>query len=348
MNRRDTPFSGEVPRLLDVDPLDSLGMLEFLSATGSLPVRLTHIGHVGGGGTFMTNASEASVQALWRHPVKSMRGELVSQAEFTKGGLVGDRAYALIDVETGKVVSAKSVRLFPALLECEAAFESPPMLASQPPAARITLPNGVVTTSESPDVDHVLSEFFGRSVTLAQSAPEDFTIDMYHPNIADVDPEGRLDTVVEQKLGSAFFAERGIASPLPIGSFLDLFPVSVLTTSTLEWLTELSPQSHFDNRRFRMNVIVESEHEGFVENAWVGHQIALGDTVRLRVTSPDTRCVMTTLAQGDLPRDNNILRTLVQHNKIDLGPSAAYPCAGVYAVVESPGTVRRGDSVAIN
>ena len=74
----------------------------------------------------MTNASEVSVQALWRFPVKSMRGEPVSQVEITKEGLVGDRAYALIDVETGKVVSAKSVRIYPALLECEAAFASPP------------------------------------------------------------------------------------------------------------------------------------------------------------------------------------------------------------------------------
>ena len=63
-----------------------------------------------------------SVTALWRFPLKSMRGERLEQAEFTERGLVGDRAYALIDADTGKVVSAKSVRLFPDLFGCQAAL----------------------------------------------------------------------------------------------------------------------------------------------------------------------------------------------------------------------------------
>lgn len=56
-----------------------------------------------------------SVTALWRFPVKSMTGEQLEQAELTRQGFVGDRAYALIDANTGKLVSAKSVRLFPDL-----------------------------------------------------------------------------------------------------------------------------------------------------------------------------------------------------------------------------------------
>ena len=67
-----------------------------------------------------------SVKELWRFPVKSMQGEQLEQAEFTARGVVGDRAYALIDVSTGKVVSAKSVRLFAGLLGCRAAFVEPP------------------------------------------------------------------------------------------------------------------------------------------------------------------------------------------------------------------------------
>jgi uncharacterized protein YcbX len=54
-----------------------------------------------------------------------MRGERLEAAELTERGLVGDRAYALIDAETGKVVSAKSVKLFPDLFGCQAAYVEP-------------------------------------------------------------------------------------------------------------------------------------------------------------------------------------------------------------------------------
>jgi uncharacterized protein len=294
-----------------------------------------------------TSKIVGSVTGLWRFPVKSMRGERIEQAELTGRGLVGDRAYALIDADTGKVVSAKSVRLFPEMLGCQAAFVEPPQSGRELPPVRITLPDGATVTSDSNDVDSALSAYFRRNVNLARSAPEDFTIDMYHPDIEDLDPAGNRDTVVEQKLGSAYFAQDGLASPVPVGSFFDLFPVSVLTTSTLEQLSKLRPQTIFDERRFRMNVIVGAKEEGFVENDWVGHELAIGDEVRLSVAQPDSRCVMTTLAQDELPKDTEVLRMLVQHNRIQVGVAGSSPCAGVYAVVEARGTMRTGDRVAL-
>jgi len=236
-----------------------------------------------------TNSVVGSVARLWTFPVKSMRGERIEQGEFTDRGLVGDRAYALIDAETGKVASAKSVRLFPDLFGCRAAFVEPPRLNGELPSVRITLPDGGSVTSDSGDVDRVLSAFFKRDVTLAQAAPEDYTIDQYHPDVEDADPAGYRDTVVEQKLGSAFFAEAGVPSPVQVGSFFDLFPVSVLTTSTLDRLSEIQPNISFDERRFRMNVIVGTEEAGFVENDWVGRELAIGDGVRLSVALPDPR-----------------------------------------------------------
>ena len=294
-----------------------------------------------------TNSKIGSVARLWMFPVKSMRGEQIEQAEFTDRGLVGDRAYALLDADTGKVVSAKSVRLFPDLFGCQAAFVEPPVLDGELPPVRISLPDGSSVTSDSGDVDRVLSAFFRRDVTLARAAPVDFTIDQYHPDVEDADPAGYRDTVVEQKLGSAFFAEAGLSSPVPVGSFFDLFPVSVLTTSTLDQLNELQPNSSFDERRFRMNVIVATEEGGFVENNWVGRELAIGDAVRLNVALPDPRCVMTTLAQGELPRDTDVLRALVQHNRLQVGDAGRFPCAGVYAVVQAPGAVRTGDRVSL-
>jgi len=295
----------------------------------------------------MTDQRVGSLRELWRFPVKSMQGEQLDQAEFTSHGIVGDRAYALVDQSTDKVVSAKSARLFGGLLGCGATFVEPPRPEGELPAVRITLPDGTSVTSDSGESERVLSGFLRRDVSLARVAPENFTIDQYHPDVEDVDPAGHRDTVVEAKLGAALFAQIGAPSPVPEGSFFDAFPVSVLTTSTMTRLNELQPASRFDARRFRMNVIVDTEDAGFVENGWIGQRLAIGDAVRFDVTMPDPRCVMTTLAQDDLPGDTEVLRALVKHNRLDLGEMGHYPCAGVYAVVGTPGTIRTGDRVSI-
>jgi hypothetical protein len=286
-----------------------------------------------------------SVTELWRFPVKSMKGEQLQEATVTERGVLGDRAYALIDAETGKVASAKNVKLFPDLLACRAAFIEAPRVGRETPPVRIDLPNGRLVTSDSSEVDRALSAYCRRDVKLARVAPDDFTIDQYHPDGEGADPGGNRDTVVEQKLGAALFGALGMESPVPAGAFFDVFPLSLLTTSTLARLNELRPQSRFEQRRFRMNMIVRTEQPGFVENGWVGHQFGLGDRARINVALLDPRCVMTTLAQDDLLQDTDVLRTLVRHNRMQVGDLGQFPCAGVYAVVAVPGTVRTGDNV---
>ena len=208
--------------------------------------------------------------------------------------------------------------------------------------------NGTVLRSDAAEVDRALSMYFKRNVALRRAAPRDFTIDQYHPDVEGADPGGSRDVVVSQKLGSALFASLGLESPVPVGSFLDVCPISLLTSSTLARLTELHPQSSFDVRRFRMNMILRTERLGLIENEWVGHALAMGDVTRLSVALLDPRCVMVTLAQGDLPKDTDVLRTIVHHNRVQVGDLGKFPCAGVYAVVITPGTLRIGDQVVLH
>jgi uncharacterized protein len=294
------------------------------------------------------NSSEhvGTIRALWRFPVKSMLGEELDAADVSEGGIVGDRAFALVDRETGKVASAKHPKTWPNLLACRAAFVEPPGPGEELPPARIDLADGNSVLSDAADVDAVLSRFFGRDLELARAAQNGYTIDQYHPDEENFDPEGHRDEVVEAQLGAAFFNSRGLPSAVPEGSFFDLFPLSVLTTSSLERLGELEPQSRFDARRFRMNVIVDSPARGFVENAWLGRTLAIGHDVRVGVAMPDPRCVMPSLAQEDLPRDPQILKALAKHNRIDVA-GALYPCAGVYAVAEGTGKIRKDDRVSL-
>ena len=70
---------------------------------------------------------------------------------------------------------------------------------------------------------------------------------------------------------------------------------------------------------------------------WIGKRLRIGGAVlSIRLTCP--RCVMTTHGFADLPRDPRIMRRLVK---------AASGNLGVYGVVETPGDVRRGDSIQL-
>src|SRR5829696_4401730 len=98
-----------------------------------------------------------SVVSLWRYPVKSMLGEELNAAEVTERGLLGDRAYALVDSSDGKVASAKNPRKWPQLFDFRAAFVDTPRSGATVPPVRITLPDGTVVTSEQSDLNQVLS-----------------------------------------------------------------------------------------------------------------------------------------------------------------------------------------------
>jgi uncharacterized protein YcbX len=273
-----------------------------------------------------------SLIALWRYPVKSMMGEELKAAAVTKGGLLGDRSYALVDSSDGKVASAKNPRKWPALFDFRAALADLPTNGMAMPPVRITLPDGTIVSGGQRDIHQILSTVLKRPVTLesveqAKSSAADAraaTAEEYWPDMKGLE---HRDTVTD--------------FGLPQGTFFDAASVHLLTTATLDRLRQLYPQGRLEARRFRPNMVIKTANDepGFLENAWIGRTIAIGDSVRLRVTGPCPRCVMTTLAQGDLPRDVGILRTAAQHNQANVG---------VYASVLQGGEVRLGDSVRLD
>jgi uncharacterized protein YcbX len=283
-----------------------------------------------------TNSELGTVLSLWRYPVKSMMGEELTMAEVGARGVTGDRAYGLVAVEDAKVASAKNPGKWPKLFAFRAAFVESPGQEVRPLSVRITLPDGRTVTSEQSDINEVLSKALGRNVILAVT--KDGTIagvrsampsgwaaqaEEYWP---DIDGRKHRDTTTD--------------FTLPAGTFFDGAIVHLVTTATFDRLRGLYPQGRFEAPRFRPNIIVRPSdgEQGFVEQAWIDHDIAIGEHVRLRITGPCARCVMTTLAQGDLPKDPGILRTAVQHNQGHVG---------VYAAVVQGGAIRRGDRVRL-
>src|ERR671914_544724 len=166
------------------------------SGAGSSATKAQRLPNSGG---LRMNSSEpvGTIRALWRFPVKSMLGDELDAADLTEGGVVGDRAYAIRDRETGKVASAKHSKRWPNLLDCRAAFVEPPGPGDEFPPVRIELSDGNSVLSDAADVDAVLSRFCGRDVELVRAAQNGYTIDQYHPDLENYDPEGHRDVIVD-------------------------------------------------------------------------------------------------------------------------------------------------------
>lgn len=177
---------------------------------------------------------------------------------------------------------------------------------------------------------------------LRAHASSNATFEEFWPDLDGLD---HRDTVTDEQA----------AEGAPFGSFFDYAVLRVVTTATLDYLGELNPQGRLEARRFRPNILVqthESSH-GFVENGWVGQTLRIGDEVRIKMTDPCPRRVMTTLAKGDLPEDPGILRTLARHNRVVGGeylcPDGVYAAsAGAWATLLVGGWIRRGDPVLVD
>jgi uncharacterized protein len=277
-----------------------------------------------------------SVVSLWRYPVKSMMGEELNASGVTQRGLLGDRAYALVDSSTEKVASAKNPRKWAKLFDFRATLAEPPRTGEKIPPVQVTLPDGTIVTSEQTDTNQILSSVLGREVTLQTREPaQREVVETTLPN-----PWTRSYEEYWPDMEDLAYRDSITHEEMPEGTFFDLAVIHILTTATIDRLRELYPQGRFEVRRFRPNIVVEpiSSEKGFVEDDWVGKTLLIGDEVRIDITDPCPRCVMTTLPQGDLPRDLGILRTAAQHNQVNVG---------VYGAVQQGGTIRRGDAVRV-
>ncbi|MGH7933579.1 MAG: MOSC domain-containing protein [Candidatus Binataceae bacterium] len=252
------------------------------------------------------------VSALWRYPVKSMRGEPLSEAMITENGTLGDRAWALRELKYGGIMSA---RTWAAMLALRARYRDEPG-ASASGTVVIDLPDGNSLRADDPAAAQVLSSLFRREVKLEQI------------RAARLSPE-ELEAVVT---GTMFPPNR---------DFFDEDVIHILATGTLAHLRRLHGPSDFDPRRFRANICVDTGDDGasgFVEDQWLGGMLEIGATARIAGIRPALRCAMTTHPQWNLPHDPAILRTAWEHHE-------AY--VGVFASVAMPGTVGIGDPVML-
>lgn len=276
------------------------------------------------------------VTAIWRYPIKSMMGEALPEAELGPLGIPGDRAWAIHDS-----VQLRGAKKFPALMQCRARYRREPDETATP--VDVVLPDGAKTASDAPDVDRLLSGFLGTEVTLCARRPasdrehyrrrEERTPEAAREALGREPDEPMPDFGIMPK--ELMDELRDYAAPL--GTYFDAYPIHLVTTSWLGALAEHNPSSRFEAERFRPNLVIETSEPGLVELGWCGERVRIG-SAELSCVVPTIRCSMTMHATGALPRDPQVLRTIVRETDQNVG---------IYATPDRPGLVRVGDSVEI-
>lgn len=281
--------------------------------------------------------SIGNLKSVYRYPVKSMAGESLSSVKLNAKGIPGDRAWAIRDEIQGSIRGAKK---FPELMRMSARYEEPPSDSGSSPA-EITLADGAKAGTADADIDSKLSSALGRSVTLWPLLPED-ALDHYRrgPSSND-DMEAELRAVFgrapdEPLPDLSVFPKELVEFESPPGTYFDAFPLTLMTTHSLNTMQQRAPDSNFDVRRFRPNLLIDtSSSDPFPELDWIGKTVTIGEAV-LDIALGCPRCSMTTHGFDDLPKDPTIMRALVREAGGNLG---------VYATVRQAGKIKVGDEL---
>lgn len=292
-------------------------------------------------GTYGEAMSDAVLDQIWRYPAKSMLGERVSSAEVTLAGLLGDRGWAVRDEVRGGIRGAKKIG---ELMHLGARYLAPPSERNASPHIEVSLPDGTRVSSADADVHARISAALDHEVTLWPLQPPD-DLDHYRRGAPDSD-----DLLVElrdlfQRTEDEPLPDLSVFPPeilefeSPPGTYVDAFPLLVMTTTSMRSLQELLPTSAIDLRRFRPNLLVEvgDDTASWPEVDWTGRRATIG-SVTVEFVTPCPRCVMITRAVEELPVDRAIMRTVVAEANQNLG---------IYATVVEPGTVAEGDVLTL-
>ncbi len=279
-----------------------------------------------------------TIREIWRYPVKGMAGEQVERCQLGPMGLAGDRIWALRDTVRAEIQSCK---FRPELLRCTARCSSDASEAGAPIA--VQFPDGAELDSDNPTINSRLSTLVGHASTLEALRPDaDSALFKRHRDGSErwLDELKATFERTDNEPLPEFFDDFPAAAAeyvsLP-GSFFLVTPFHLLTTATLAHLQSLHPVADWDRRRFRPNVVIDTEPglEGLVEQAWVGGKLQLGDAI-IDCVSTTPRCGAITRAQRDFGADTALLRTVVRE---------ADQNVGIYGSVTNPGELRTGDAI---
>jgi uncharacterized protein YcbX len=289
-----------------------------------------------------------TLQEIWRYPVKSMGGEAVTSAFLKPRGLAGDRCWSILDGETGEIRSAKR---WPGLLNFRAtlcAGEDIPDSGydADVPDVQVHCPDGVIVRGRDAAAAQQISTQLKKAVRLAP---------LVHPKNRDhyrpAKPrtwesiERDMDLLPGEALPESLSSQDEVIAAVsqfvtPPGTYVDAYPVHLLTTNALDYL---SHRGGVDAvlQRFRPNLLIEPTEQlpQMTENGWLDYRMQLGE-VRLHIHSRTLRCSMPARGQAwcdlaEQPAIGRAMRDLCERYM------------GVNVLVETAGRVSVGDELVL-
>ncbi|WP_119070893.1 MOSC domain-containing protein [Rubrobacter indicoceani] len=253
-----------------------------------------------------------TVGSLWRYPVKSMRGEEMEEVFVGFSGVYGDRHFAFKSPKRPKGFPYLTGREQEQMLRYRPGFRHPEKAAKPPNLESAeSLPPGINPVDASPG-EMMVDVLTPSGTTLA------------------VDDRGLTDLLNE-----------GVGEDLTLvrsdRALTDCRPVSLISYQTVARIGE-ELGSDLDHRRFRANIYLDLDGEGFGENEFVGKSLRVGDKAVVATIERDPRCKMISLDPDTGEHDPRVLRKVAQaHDNL----------AGVYCAVLVEGRVRKGDTVEL-
>lgn len=264
--------------------------------------------------------------AINRYPVKSCRGEALSEAVVEPWGLAGDRRWMVVDGDNNAVTA----REFPQLLFVRPQIVPDGIRLQAPGMAHIVVrrPNGPAST-----------------VTLfhRRPFPAAFADTAAHEWVSAV--VGRPCTFVYHDNPDGRPTNAEFSNPGDRVSLADGYPVLVTTEESLATLNTLiddgprGDEGPLPMTRFRPNIVV-SGAEPWVEDGW--RLVQVGEA-RFRAVKGCDRCVLTTIDPDSGRKGKEPIATLARHRKWD---GATW--FGMNLIPDTPGaTIRVGDRVDV-
>jgi uncharacterized protein YcbX len=250
----------------------------------------------------------ARVASIWRHPVKSLQGEQLAVGYLDADGLRGDRVWGIRDLDSGRILTA---RREPALLFAAATLDDD----GEP---HVTLPEGTTARGVGSSTDAVLSDWLRRAVSLVPAG-------------------GAAAGTAEYFADATDDTSAAIEWTMPPGRFVDAMPLLVLTSASLRTAEALHAEGTWEVRRFRPNLLIDTDADGWVEDGWCGRTLRIGSAV-ISPRQPCVRCTMVTRRQPELDRDLAVYQTLARHHGGTFG---------AWTAVDTPGIVQVGDTVEV-
>jgi len=255
------------------------------------------------------------VEGVWRYPVKSMRGEELSEGYIGFSGIYGDRLYAFR--------SSAAPAGFPYLT----GREQEQMILYRPrfkhPGKAARPPNLAEAESIAPGLTPVFADRSELAIEVETPAGELLAVD---------DPRLLL------RLADGMGTGTSLALVRSERALTDCRPISLFALQTVRGLSE-EVGVVLDKRRFRANVYADlGSAAGFSEDSFVGRRLQIGSKAVISILERDPRCKMITLDPDTAEANPEVLR------KVARGHEGK---AGIYGAVLVEGMVRPGDAIEL-